>query len=130
MPLDRTEANNQLNAEMGLSSYTATVTPIKGRLMTAMGADAATNGTEVANSGGSTYTPQTVALAAVANGQTSNNATITWANLPACTVVGIELWDSAGTPKRKRYGTLQAPKTVAAGDSLTMVSGALVLTQT
>lgn len=135
MPLDQTEAINQLKAELGQTAYPATTTPLMGRLMSAMGANSATNGTEVANAGGSTYAAQNVGTAlntAAANGTagatTQNNAGITWANLPAITVVGIETWDSNATPKRKRYGTLTASKTVALGDSLTMAAGALVLT--
>lgn len=136
MPLDQTEAINQLNAELGKVAYTATTAPIMGRLMTAMGASSAVNGTEVANSGGSTYAAQNIGGSlpnATANGTagavSSNTAAITWSNLPTCTVVGTELWDSAGTPKRKRYGTLTASKSVALGDSLTMAAAALVATQ-
>lgn len=135
MPLDQTEAIAQLNAELGKVTYPATTAPIMGRLMSAMGASSAVNGTELANSGGSTYAAQNVGGSlpnATANGtagaQSTNTAGITWSNLPAVTVVGIELWDSAGTPKRKRYGTLTASKTVALGDSLTMATSALVLT--
>lgn len=136
MPLDQTEAINQLKAELGQATYPATTTPIMGRLMTAMGANSASNGTEVANSGGSTYAAQNVGGSlgtAAANGtagaSSQNSSGVTWSNLPACTVVGIELWDSAGTPKRKRYGTLIASKTVSLGDSLTMAAAALMLTQ-
>jgi hypothetical protein len=131
MPLDQTEATNQLNAETGKVAYVATVTPLRGRLLTAMGTATAA-GTEVANAGGSTYASQdlSAALPNPAAGQVANNAGVTWPNLPTCTVVGIETWDSAGAPKRKRYGALTASKSVNLGDSLTMAPGALVMTQT
>lgn len=126
--IDQVEATNMLAASLGKASYTAAVTPIKGRMMTANGT-ATSNGTEVTNSGGSTYASQTVetALPAPAAGSVSNTSAITWANLPTSTLVGLELWDSAGTPKRKWFGSLAASKSVLLGDSVTLLAGSLVI---
>lgn len=130
MPIDQAEATNQLKAETGKAVYVATVTPLRGRLTTTNGTATAA-GTEVVNSGGSTYASQdaSAALGTPAAGSVTTTGALTWSNLPGATIVGIELWDSAGTPVRKRFGPLTASKTVALGDSLTMAAGALVLTQ-
>ena len=127
--IDAVEALNQVAASLGEASYVATTGPIRGRLMTANGS-AGSNGTEVVNAGGSTYASQDVgaAITSVAALPVTNSAAVTWANLPAATIVGLELWDSNGTPKRKWFGGLAASKTVALGDSLTLPPGALTLT--
>lgn len=124
--IDQTEAGNMLAASLGLTSYTATTTPLKGRLGTTT-PTATSNMTEVSNSGGSTYASQTVntALGSVSAGAVSNSSAITWTNLPTATITALELWDSAGTPKRKWFGLLAASKSVLLGDSLTLAIGAL-----
>jgi len=47
--------------------------------------------------------------------------------MPATTVVGVEIWDSAGTPVRLWYGALGTSRTVAAGDELKIVAGQLAI---
>ncbi|MFF1684602.1 hypothetical protein [Streptomyces sp. NPDC058254] len=47
--------------------------------------------------------------------------------MPAVTVVGVEVWDSAGTPVRLWYGPLTASRTVAAGDELRLTASSLSL---
>ena len=47
--------------------------------------------------------------------------------MPACTVVGIEFYDSNGTPKRLAYGALTASKTFGAGDNMTFDVGTIAL---
>lgn len=42
--------------------------------------------------------------------------------MPACTVTGIEIYDSAGSPVRLWHGALAASKTVAAGDELKLAA--------
>lgn len=125
--IDQVEATNMLKGSLGLGGgYVATTGPVKGRLMTANGT-ATSNGTEVTNSGTSTYAAQDVgtALGTPAAGAVTNSAAITWTNLPAATIVGLEIWDQNATPKRKWFGGLAANKTVALGDSLTLAAGAL-----
>jgi len=48
--------------------------------------------------------------------------------MPAATVVGWEIWDSAGTPVRWSYGLFDASKTVAAGDDLKVAAGGWTFT--
>lgn len=109
------------------NTTTALTGPLSVRLMTANGSDSAA-GTEVVNGGGSTYAAQTVAFpAASGTTQTANSADLVFANMPACTVVGVEIWDSAGTPFRWWWGAATASKAVNLGDTLRILAGALVL---
>lgn len=114
--------NELLDALVGTASYSVT-TPIKLALMTANGSDSAA-GTEVT---GGSYARQTIDFDAASGGTISNNAVINFTGMPACTVVGIELYDSAGTPKRLAYGTLSASKVVAVGDTLQFAISAITL---
>jgi hypothetical protein len=120
--LSNTAENRALDWILGLSS-TAPTTPIKVALVTANGTDTAA-GTEVT---GGSYARQTLTVGASSSGATSNSADITFSGMPAATVVGVEIWDSAGTPVRLWYGALAASRTVAAGDDLRILAGALAL---
>ncbi len=121
MALDQTRANEILTWMHGGSAPTALTGPIHVRLMTA-------NGTEVAT--GSGYTSgagaPTVTYAAAAAGSQATNAAVNVTNYPRVeTVVGIEIWDTTGTPKRVEWGALAASKTMAVGDTLSFASGAI-----
>lgn len=110
------------------NTTTAPTLPLKVRLMTANGSDS-TPGTEVVNAGGSTYTAQSVTVgAATGTTQATNTADVVFTNMPAATIVGIEIWDSAGTPFRWWWGPATASKTTNLGDTLKILAGALVLT--
>lgn len=125
--LDQTFSNKLLDASVG-GSFTAPTTPITCRLMTANGTNTS-NGTELATSGGytsGTGAPQ-VTFAAASAGSKASNVAVTVTNMPATTVNGIELWDSAGTPVRLWWGALTAAKTTNAGDTFTIASGSLTL---
>ena len=102
---------------------TAPTAPLKVALVTANGSDT-TAGTEVT---GGSYARQTLTVGAASAGATSNSADLVFSGMPACTVVGVEVWDNAGTPVRLWYGALTASRTVAAGDELRLVAGALAL---
>ena len=102
--------------------------PLKVRLMTANGSDAAA-GTELATSGGYTAGGSSVVFTTAASGATDNTGSaVSWTNMPATTIVGVEIWDSAGTPVRLAYGALGSSKTTNSGDTFTIASGALTLT--
>lgn len=102
--------------------------PLSVRLMTANGSDSVA-GTEVVNGGGSAYAAQTAAFpAASGTTSTANSADIVFTNMPACTVVGIEIWDSAGTPFRWWWGAAVASKAVNLGDTVRILAGTLTLT--
>jgi hypothetical protein len=129
--LDAAHAANIVDASLGTASFVATTTPIRFRLMTTNGT-ATSNGTELATSGGytsGTGAPSvTFAAASTTTGVALSNSAITVTNMPATTVVGGELWDSAGTPKRKWQGALSASKTTNSGDTFSVASGSLSLT--
>jgi hypothetical protein len=103
----------------GVGTPTRPTTPLSVRLLSAMGSDT-TAGTQVANAGGSTYAAQSVTFAANGSGAIHNTGALTFTNMPAITVVGLEIWDSAGTPVRLAYGTLTAIKTTNLGDTFTI----------
>ncbi len=121
--LPNTIENQLLDALVGTSTYSITGAT-KLRLMTANGDDASA-GTEVT---GGSYTSQTIAFDAAASGAIENNASISFTGMPACTVVGIEIYDSAGSPKRLLYGALTTSRTVTSGDTVQFASGAIDIT--
>ena len=128
--MDQTHSNAVLDASLDQSGATVRLAtgPIRCRLMTANGS-ATANGTELATSGG--YTAGTgapsVTFAAASAGSKASNAAVTVTNMPATTIVGVELWDSAGTPARKWWGALTASKTTNAGDTFSIASGSLTV---
>lgn len=119
--LTDTEENRLLDALHGVAAYTAPTTPLKLRLMTANGTDAA-GGTQVT---GGTYAPQNITMATAASGSTSNTTLIRFEGLPAATIVGVEVWDNAATPRRLWYAPLGANVTVTAGQPLEFAVGAV-----
>ncbi|MFJ7111788.1 hypothetical protein ACIQW4_01240 [Streptomyces albogriseolus] len=118
--LSNTAENRALDWLMG-NATTAPTTPLRVALVTANGSDTAA-GTEVT---GGSYARKTLTTAAAVNGATSNSADLVWTGMPAATVVGVEVWDSAGTPVRLWYGALAASRTVLAGDELRIPAGSL-----
>lgn len=121
--LSNAHGNNLLDASLGTATITATVTPLKCRLMTANGSSAA-NGTEVT---GGSYVSQTVTFAAASSLSAASNIALNYTSMPATTVVGVELWDSTGTPIRKHWGALTASKTTNSGDTFSIASGSLTV---
>ena len=120
--MTNTAENRCLDFILGLTS-TAPTAPLKVALVTAAGSDTVA-GTEVT---GGSYARQSLTVGAASSGATSNSADVVFTGMPATTVVGVEIWDSAGTPVRLWYGTLAASRTVAAGDELRLVAGSLTL---
>lgn len=110
--------NAVLDASLGTTTLPATTTPLKCRLMTANGSGTSA-GTEVT---GGTYTTQTVTFNAASSLVATMASALSFTLMPSCTVVGIELWDSAGTPLRKWWGALTASKVVNSGDTFSLVS--------
>ncbi|MFE0219464.1 hypothetical protein ACFW0U_01065 [Streptomyces albidoflavus] len=118
--LTNTGENRCLDWLMGTAT-TAPTLPLRVALVTANGTDAAA-GTEVT---GGSYARKNLTVAAAVNGATSNSADLVWTGMPAATVVGVEVWDAAGTPVRLWYGPLGTSRTLLAGDELRIVAGAL-----
>lgn len=124
--MSQAHSNNVIDASLGTAAFVATTGPLRCRLMTANGT-ATANGTELTTSGGYTSGAgaPTVTFAAAAGGSAVSNSAVTVTNMPAATIVGVELWDSAGTPVRKWWGALSASKTTNAGDTFTITAGSL-----
>lgn len=124
-----TDAAENLVLEFLLSARTATrpTLPLKLKLMTANGSDSAA-GTELGTSGGYTAGGATVVFGTAASaGSIATTADVIWTNMPAATIVGVEIWDTAGTPVRIAYGALSASKTTNSGDTFTIALGALTI---
>ncbi|MER7053463.1 hypothetical protein ACH4MG_27160 [Streptomyces sp. NPDC017454] len=121
--LANTAENLTLDWLLGVGTPTRPTTPLKVALVTANGDDT-TAGTELA---GGTYTRQDLTVAAAVDGATSNSADLVFTGMPAATIVGVEIWDSAAIPVRLWHGPLTASRTVAAGDELRLTAGALSL---
>src|SRR4051812_33642645 len=119
------DAIENLVLEWLFSTRTATrptATTLKLRLMTANGSDSAA-GTELGTSGGYTAGGATVVFGTAASGGSiATTADVTWTNMPATTIVGVEIWDTAGTPVRLAYGALSANKTTNSGDTFTIAT--------
>lgn len=116
------EANRLLDASFGTTAYVDPTGPMKLALVTANGSATAA-GTEVA---GGSYARQTLTMSAASAGSCSNSGTISFTSMPAATVVGVEVYDSAGSPRRAWWGALTASKTVASGDTISFAAGSVV----
>lgn len=128
--LVQVHANGLLDASTDQSGAAVRLTtgPLRNRLMTANGS-ATSAGTELATSGGYTSGTgaPTIAFGAAAAAVSTSTSAQTVTNMPATTVVGIEIWDSAGTPLRKWWGALAANKVTNAGDTYSQAIGAVTL---
>ena len=101
--------------------YTA---PFKCALVTVIGTDSSA-GTEAT---GGSYARQTISFAAASSGSITTSADLTFTLMPACTVVGIDIYDSNGSPIRVAWASLASNKTVGAGDTLVIPAGSLTVT--
>lgn len=130
--LVQTIANNAIDASVATASFVAITAPIHCRLMTTNGT-ATSAGVELTTGGNYTSGTgaPTLTFAAAASGSAASDSAVTITTMPAPaggSIVGVELWDSNGTPKRLWWGALTAPKAVSAGDTFTIASGSLTLT--
>lgn len=124
--LDQAEASRLLRNSLGIAAGTSPTTPMMLRLMSANGS-ASSNGTQVT---GGSYAAQnlTTALGTEANGSVTNSAgTVSFTGMPAATTVGVEIWDSAGSPRRAWWGALTSSKTTGAGDTLSFPTSSITI---
>lgn len=115
------EANRLLDASFGTAAFTAPTTPMKVALLTANGSPTAA-GTEVT---GGSYARQNLVMAAASAGAASNSGSIAFTNMPAATVTGVDIYDSAGSPRRAWQGALGASRTTGAGDTLSFAASSI-----
>ena len=128
--LDQSTANMVLDALLGTSAFVATVTPLTVRYGTSA-PSATVNMTQLSGTGYTTGGYTVTWNAASGGPQIATNITVlssTNGSGGAWTIVGIEPWDSAGTPKRKFFGTWTGqPITVAAGNTFAVAAGAIAI---
>ncbi|GGM27107.1 hypothetical protein GCM10011608_09870 [Micromonospora sonchi] len=120
------EANRLLDASLGTAGHVAPTPPMTLALITAAG-DGVTPGTEVV---GGSYERQPVTFGAASAGEASNSTPVVFAGMPAVTVVGVEVYDSADPPRRCWHGPLTAQRTVQNGDAVQFAVGQIVATIT
>lgn len=125
--ITQAEAQHLLDASNGTTAYTNPTGPVKVRLTTSTPTSTSA-GTEV--SGGS-YAAQSItfsAASAATPSASSNSGTLTYTSMPATTVTGVDEFDSNGTPFRRWFGLLTAPKTLNSGDTFSFSSTAYAKT--
>ncbi|WP_329520497.1 phage tail fiber protein [Spirillospora sp. NBC_01491] len=114
-------ANALLDHLTGTATYTPDP-PFKLALVTVLGS--ATSAGAEATGGG--YARQTIAFTVATSGVTENTADLMFANMPAATIVGGEVYDDAGT--RVAWGALTASVVCSGGEDLTIAAGSLTIT--
>ena len=123
------EANKLLTSSVTGAAYTAATGAVNLALITtATPSTATTAGSEV--TGGSYARQATTSAWGTASGGSITNSllAISFTGMPAVTSVGgIELWDSAGTPVRRWFGTLAANKTTNVGDTISFATSSIVI---
>jgi hypothetical protein len=108
---------------LGTNTYTAP-TDVYVALYTVAPTDAG-GGTEVTNTGGSTYARQLVTFDVASGGATSNDTDIDFEDMPSATVVAIGIHDAVTSGNLLVYGDLTANKALDAGDILRIATGDL-----
>lgn len=117
MPKSTYSINAALNVFLRNTAYTAPVTVYLALLNT---------GTEVT---GGSYARQTIAFAAPAAGAVASNTAQTFTAMPATTVTQIGLYDALTVGNQLYLITVTASKTTNAGDTVTVASGAVTISE-
>jgi hypothetical protein len=114
---DQVDATNILKAILNNVGYT-TVAATHIRLGTTT-PTATSNMTELGGGSGYTTGGAVIAWNTVSAAATSNSGAVSWTNSgSAWSLVGLEIWDTAGTPLRHLWGTWTGqPVAVAGGNT-------------
>ena len=121
---------NMLHYIMG--SVTAPTRPGACAVGLSLGAPTSVSGSEIPNTSGYS-TRQTALWATPASSPSgsaylSNTSAMSWANLSAASISGLQIWDtmlSNNSGNMLWYGLLAAPRTLSSGDALVIASAAL-----
>jgi hypothetical protein len=122
------EANKLLASSVTGAAYVGPSGAVNLSLFTTATASTATTpGTEV--TGGSYARQATTGLWGTASASAiTTTGAISFTGMPLVTSVnGIELWDSAGTPVRRWFGTILAPKATNVGDTISFAAGSIII---
>ena len=114
--------NKLIDHSLGTTTFTKPTT-IYAALYTVAPSDSSA-GTEVT---GGSYARQTITFSAASSGSASNNTNVDFNTMPASTVVAVAILDAATSGNMLYWGTLTTNRTVTAGDSIRIASGALVI---
>lgn len=123
---DTNDADNVLNAELGITSYTAYTNKLK------LGTTAPTAGSDMTELSGTGYTAGGTAMTwnSASAGAASNSSAASWTNGSGSSwsIVGLEIWDTHG-PTRHLFGTWTGePITVTNGNSFAFAAAGLDIT--
>lgn len=128
------QANLILNTTLGTSAPTLFTTPAKVRLTTTA-PTGTTAGTELTGTGytagGTSLAGNTFGAASAGSASGPGTSALSWTNGSggAWSIVGVEIWDSAGSPLRWWYGTFTGqPISVANGNTFQIAVNALTAT--
>jgi hypothetical protein len=114
--------NKLIDHSLGTTTFTKPTT-IYAALYTVAPSDSSA-GTEVT---GGSYARQTITFSAASSGSASNNTNVDFNTMPASTVVAVAVLDASTAGNVLFWGTLTTNRTVTAGDSIRIASGALVV---
>jgi hypothetical protein len=130
------QANAILTATLAIggSNSVGATSPMKMKLTTGTAPTSTTAGTELSATG---YTAGGTAItfATASGGSTSGptGSAISWTNSGGTAwtgIVGLEIWDTAGTPLRWWFGTWSGqPIVIAAGNTFSVSLNAITITQ-
>lgn len=115
--------NKLIDHALGTTTFTKPTTIYVG-LYTVSPSDAA-GGTEVA---GGSYARNSTTFAAASGGSATNNASIDFTNMPGCTIVAVGVFDALSGGNLLFWSTLDTNRTIVAGDTVRINTGALVVT--
>lgn len=122
------EANKLLTSSVTGAAYTAATGVVNLALITT--ATPSTNAVAGSEVTGGSYArqPTTSSWGTAAAGSITNSLlAISFTGMPAVTVGGVELWDSAGTPIRRWFGTIAANKTTNIGDTISFATSTITI---
>ena len=123
--LTTTEAANILAASSGQATFIAASGGLGSQKValniTPTASTAAAQGTE-ASGGGYVRTQITFSAPSGTPSQITNSVPVTFTNMPACTVQGVDEFDANGTTRRWFGGLSAGNKTVNAGDTFTIAA--------
>lgn len=114
--------NKLIDHSLGTATFTKPTT-IYAALYTVAPSDSSA-GTEVT---GGSYARQAITFSAASSGSASNNTNVDFNTMPASTVVAVAILDADTSGNMLYWGTLTTNRTVTAGDSIRIASGALVV---
>lgn len=127
--LVQAQANSIINATLAGTAVGAT-TSIKTRFTTSA-PTATAAGTELSGGTGYTTGGTVTAWTSASAGAASNTTALTNTNASGGTwsIVGLELWDTAGTPLRWWFGTWTGqPISIANGNTFAVAASAITIT--